>query len=80
MATNLVGSALARVALQVQWPPVLSSPGDEDLEVLQGVDHYFHCETDAKPRAKVSIISFCLSPVDLGLEILYIEDASSFCS
>ncbi|CAH2088276.1 unnamed protein product [Euphydryas editha] len=52
VATNVVGSALTRVALQVQWPAALRAPADEDLEVLQGMDHYFHCETDAKPRAK----------------------------
>lgn len=75
-----MGSALTRVALQVQWPPVLSSTGNEDIEVLQGVDHYFNCETDAKPRAKVSIIKFGLSSVDIGLEILYFGLAPSFFS
>ncbi|XP_046970994.1 hemicentin-2-like isoform X2 [Vanessa cardui] len=54
VSANAVGSAHAHVQLRVQWPPAPLAPSasaPQAMRALEGSDHYFHCQTDAEPRA-----------------------------
>ncbi|KAH9635600.1 hypothetical protein HF086_012269 [Spodoptera exigua] len=52
VATNLVGSAYAKVQVVVEWPPVFVDNNTADVEVVRGDDQYLDCAVDAKPGAK----------------------------
>ncbi|CAH0663486.1 unnamed protein product [Chilo suppressalis] len=51
---NVAGSAIAKVLVEVQWPPSLEKHINNtiDVEVIKGNDWYFNCAADALPRAK----------------------------
>ncbi|CAG9782229.1 unnamed protein product [Diatraea saccharalis] len=51
---NVAGSALARVLVDVQWPPRLQLHTNNtiQMDVIKGNDWYFDCAADASPRAK----------------------------
>ncbi|KAF9422086.1 hypothetical protein HW555_002107 [Spodoptera exigua] len=52
VATNLVGSAYAKVQVVVEWPPVFVDNNTTDVEVVRGDDQYLDCAVDAKPGTK----------------------------
>ncbi|KAF9802936.1 hypothetical protein SFRURICE_015533 [Spodoptera frugiperda] len=52
VATNVVGSAYAKVQVVVEWPPTFVDHTTTHVEVMRGDDWYFDCDVDAKPRAK----------------------------
>ncbi|XP_073954842.1 hemicentin-1-like [Choristoneura fumiferana] len=53
VVTNAVGSAYAKLLVEVEWPPKFTSEEAKEVEVVRGGDTWFDCGVDARPRAAI---------------------------
>lgn len=72
VVTNAVGSAYAKLLVEVEWPPKFTSEEAKEVEVVTGGDKWFDCGVDAKPLAAVRVF---FNP-NFGAQIrkIYIEE------